>query len=151
MAFKLVEWINGVTKLNKATMDTFQNNIKSEMNLISNNIDAIMEILESNNVYSAQETKVGTWKDGKTIYRKVVSSTLGSSANTEKTVYTDSNIDNIVDLKAIIRTVSGNQTPIPNSIVSIYSKAGSITVNHTNSTFNSIPIDVILEYTKVNE
>lgn len=151
MAFKLMEWINGVTKLNKTTMDTFQNNIKSEMNLISNNIDTIMEILENNNVYSAQETKVGTWKDGKTIYRKVITSTLGSSANTEKAVYTDSNIDNIVDLKAIIRTVSGNQTPIPNSIVSIYSKAGSITVNHTNSAFNSIPIDVILEYTKVNE
>lgn len=28
MAFKLIEWINGITRLNKTTMDTFQNNIK---------------------------------------------------------------------------------------------------------------------------
>lgn len=35
MAFRLVEWINRVTKLNKTTMDTFQNNIKDEFDEIS--------------------------------------------------------------------------------------------------------------------
>lgn len=36
---KLIEWINGVTKLGKATMDEFQNNIKEAFNNVDNKMN----------------------------------------------------------------------------------------------------------------
>lgn len=40
----LIEWLNGITKLSKATMDEFQNNIKAAVDGLQNDIDSINEI-----------------------------------------------------------------------------------------------------------
>lgn len=40
----LINWINGVTKLSKATMDAFQNNIKDAVDGLQDDIDAMNEI-----------------------------------------------------------------------------------------------------------
>ncbi len=40
----LINWINGVTKLSKATMDAFQNNIKDAVDELQDNIDSMNEI-----------------------------------------------------------------------------------------------------------
>lgn len=88
MSFKLMEWINGVTKLNKETMDNFQNNIKDAFNDIDNTIenlptggggDGILtgsvvgykgqvipegyeEVLNPNlEIYSSEPVKIGIW------------------------------------------------------------------------------------------
>ena len=52
----LIEWINGVTKLNKETMDTFQTNIKKAIDNINTNKDMYQknitiqeEIIENTN------------------------------------------------------------------------------------------------------
>ena len=41
----LINWINGVTKLNKTTMDTFQNNIKDEFDNVHDEIGQVDTIL----------------------------------------------------------------------------------------------------------
>lgn len=37
---KIIEWINGITKLNKTTMDEFQNNIKEEFDSVNSKISS---------------------------------------------------------------------------------------------------------------
>ena len=59
----LIEWINGVTKLNKATMDTFQNNIKESIDEVKSN---------TVHYYSEEEKVIGYWINGKPIYQKVI-------------------------------------------------------------------------------
>lgn len=51
---KLIEWINGKTKLNKATFDEFQNNIKEAIPTIADNLTSE----DSNTVLSAKQGKV---------------------------------------------------------------------------------------------
>lgn len=47
MAFQLMEWINGVTKLNKQTMDNFQNNIKTAFDNTDTEIANINDTLQN--------------------------------------------------------------------------------------------------------
>lgn len=110
-----IEWTNGVTKLNKTTMDRFQNNIKEAIDDVQNNVDILENIAEekqdqltagenitienniisstgggSNNIYSTEETQIGTWL-GKPLYRKVIqlqSSQFGSGTATTGGSYT---------------------------------------------------------------
>lgn len=49
MAFNKITWVNGQTKLNKNTMDTFQNNIASEFTNINNTIGTFTTYLDEIN------------------------------------------------------------------------------------------------------
>lgn len=58
-----INFINNVTKANADTFNTMQDNIE----------DAINEVDEKTlDIYSTDETRIGTWIDGKPIYRRVV-------------------------------------------------------------------------------
>lgn len=49
----LIEWINGITKLNKSTMDNFQNNIKAEFNaLIGSGMDYYGTVAPTNYMFA---------------------------------------------------------------------------------------------------
>lgn len=56
----------------------------------------------SNTVYSTEEKRIGTWIDGKPLYRKVIAGEGATSA-----LYIGSNIDTIVDMKANILINNG--------------------------------------------
>lgn len=62
---KLIEWINGITKLNKKTMDEFQNNIN---NAISN-IPTGSPIGSGYDYYGLTEPNNYMWADGREISR----------------------------------------------------------------------------------
>lgn len=47
----LINWINGVTKLSKATMDAFQDNIKDAVDGLQDDIDAIESKTNNFNTY----------------------------------------------------------------------------------------------------
>ena len=48
----------------------------------------------SEEIYSTEETRIGTWIDGKPLYRKAfIYDATGYTANKDITIYTDSTID----------------------------------------------------------
>lgn len=51
---------------------------------------------------STSEQAVGTWTDGKTIYRKTYSGTYNAAANTVNNILTIPNVENIIDVKGYI-------------------------------------------------
>lgn len=58
-------------------------------------------------VYSTEETRIGTWIDGKPLYRKIIYLELANTATTQNFQYDFSDIDKITSLKAIFRLPSG--------------------------------------------
>lgn len=76
-------------------------------------IDAVKNYVEK---YSTTETKIGTWIDGKPIYRKVLSGTIGSSGYTSVTH--NLSIESVINIKGFCavlnQTFSSNgYRPIP--------------------------------------
>lgn len=60
-------------------------------------------------VYSTEETVIGTWIDGKPLYRKVIPITIPAVANTNTTVYTgDHSNCALVNRYGVIGTTAGN-------------------------------------------
>lgn len=55
--------------------------IVEEVEDIANEVDAIAEKVEAINTYTTDEVEIGTWIDGKKIYRKVIQSTVANVQN----------------------------------------------------------------------
>ena len=64
-----ITFVDNVTKANKNTFNTMQDNIE----------DAI----EEKQTYSTEEKRIGTWVDGKPLYRKTIIYTGSMSANVQ--------------------------------------------------------------------
>lgn len=107
--------------------------------------------------YSTTETKIGTWIDGKPLYRICFDSTTGSTANRDSIVADCSslNIDKILFLNG---TLNGTAIKIPANYFysntnygSLYydTIAGKILAFATQ--YTSTPIQIILEYTKTTD
>ena len=94
-----INFQNGVTKVNADTFNTFQNNINDAINLIK---------IET---YSTEEQKIGTWIDGKPIYRKVykVSNHTINSSKTEVLISDNKlNLDTLVKASSTIDLIDTN-------------------------------------------
>lgn len=64
------------------------------MDQVNSAIDAKLNAYEPQEVYSTEETRTGTWIDGKPLYRKAfIYDATGYTANKDITIYTDSTID----------------------------------------------------------
>ena len=117
------------------------------------------ETISNNTNYStSQEYEIGTWIDGKTIYRKVLTGT-GNNANAQYVARLQG-IDTLVDMKV---WVQGNTSYFRNGTTSYYGSSnwtsqcyynkanGYITMECGNdylSFKNGSPIRIIMEYTK---
>ena len=114
----------------------------------------------ANNVYSLEETVVGTWIDGKPLYKKTFVTTTPSST-TETTVVdlTDFGHDMIFVKESFVCSAltSGTVTPMPIYIASsvyaftrIWQGNGiSCKVSHTD--FRSLPLYITVYYTKTTD
>lgn len=76
--------------------------------------------------YSADETEIGTWIDGKKVYRKVIMSTVGELQNDLNAV----GIDYVVDMYGMAVSNYGSWFPIPcKNIASVdYNNADHYTI-----------------------
>lgn len=110
--------------------------------------------------YSTEETVVGTWINGKPIYRVVVQSSFNSSKTTLTLLSgTSSYVDEVVSLSGGI-LLSGAYCPLPwvsvnfNTKVALFlTAAGDICSEHNSTTSNmgGTPIFAIFEYTKQSD
>lgn len=115
----------------------------------TNLVGAINEIRQSGDVYSTKEIIVGTWIDGKPIYRKVLSMNISVSSNS----LVNTNIA-INDIKTIVNANAiGYDNSYPNSTVSGIHYAGYdsnrkiMIIVHYSGRGNNL----ILEYTKTTD
>lgn len=107
------------------------------------------------NTYSTAEQRIGTWIDGKPLYRKVIEGTTASS-NSPTAIGSISNLGIIGDIRGYIINSSQNQT-IPINFVynteqnSGYREGNNIMVRTTASVYQSKPCYIIVEYTKTTD
>lgn len=115
-------------------------------------------------IYAAEETRIGTWIDGKPLYRRVVqgisSAVSSSDGKTSKAfdIPGMSNISALVKMDGMISIGAVNIAPINfnNGVDYVYtyfsnSYTCSIWMSVKTSTFAKKPMTVILEYTKTTD
>lgn len=117
----------------------------------------------SNNVYSTEEQVIGTYRDGKTLYRKVVVATLDGSWKENNVTYSwidlGVKVDKVPRLDvSLTRNWEFTFTEASNKdmVVSLRNGRGGITttelqVGLTTSMFANQEIDIVIEYTKATE
>lgn len=143
----------GTTPLNAENLNQIQTNAENSINTVQSNLNTTNQNIENLTTYSTEEKVVGTWIDGKPIYRKVIESTV---ANIES-VINNLGFDVISDIRGWAVSYYKNRWPFPN-----YSKADSnysidvyldIDTNNINFNFGSYypssnVVKAIIEYTK---
>lgn len=83
------------------------------MDQVNSAIDAKLNAYEPQEVYSTEETRIGTWIDGKPLYRMIISGTMDISTG-RRTLRdcTSLNIKTVVNLRGIV-DYSNDFLPIP--------------------------------------
>lgn len=103
--------------------------------------------IDDPNVYSTTEKRIGTWIDGKPLYRKVVQGSLTLSPQTwVDTDIVDSTIDLLINAKSFY---AGSNTAVL-EINANRTSDGKIQVLSTLST-TTYPTAILLEYTKTTD
>ena len=70
-----INWINGQsggTPLSAENLNLMQDNAENAINEVATNIEQLKTDVENKHTYSTDEQVIGTWIDGKPIYRKTI-------------------------------------------------------------------------------
>ena len=127
----------------------------------SNAASLEVDEIDLRNIYSTAEQKVGTWIDGKPIYRKVITHTISDTTATSATIATNiSNMETLINATGTGSYTAGgtNKITIP---LAFYNSGGwnsfHIIQNGTNIAYQkdaNYPVTdliFILEYTKTTD
>lgn len=123
---------------------------------VNSAIDTKLEGISSEDVYSTTETRIGTWIDGKPLYRKVIEAVTSGVANNPANIFNLGNFE-IVRISGHVISRLGDRFDINTYIkvgdtiqfISTYtSKAGFLYVLQSGDPFLNSPVVVIVEYTK---
>ena len=130
-----------------------QVNIDEQCGLLNEKIDKI-------ETYSTEEQVIGTWIDGKPIYRKVVSTTISDFAGTKDIDLNVTDVDVFTDGKVLINTSSYTSIDYSQSSTSYYMRHWIFRKTSSNNTVSVVvnmsdgvtgTIYVIIEYTKTTD
>lgn len=140
--------VNSVTSLGTATPSTAGLMSASD----KKKLDNVTE-------YSTNETVVGTWIDGKPIYRKCFTITTPSSnASTNVVDITDLHIDNMINDYFSIVSVGHNissSTNNSNAVMFVrlnFNNTGDwLTMTVSNTSYQNCPALIVIEYTKTTD
>lgn len=149
------EQYEGTTPLSASNMNAIQDNAEEAIKEVTANLEQLKTDVTNSNVYSTEETKVGTWIDGKPIYRKV----LQGLTSTGNIVHNISNLDYVIDVRGICKKSNGNYEPIPKITTDSVSQyaLGIGDISSTNIYFekgSGITISesyIIIKYTKTTD
>lgn len=134
-----------IPNINKITDDDM-NEIKEVVNNNDDDLATTNANIATMTSYSTSETRVGTWIDGKPIYRIVKSfATATSKTNNSATISISTlNVDNMIN---IYGSTSGNFMLLGDS-QAITWNANNITIYFNNSSAYSVSGYITIEYTK---
>lgn len=116
-------------------------------------------------VYSTEETRIGTWIDGKPLYRKVIAAETGDkiAGSTEETNplhdVSTLNIETLCSMEMTALTYGGQTWITPPATVNFsrdYSMTafidnGILKERHTIAQYNNCPIYITITYTKTTD
>lgn len=173
MSYSKQEWVNNISVANQERMNHIENGIyqnsldietaqddietaQTDIETAQTDIQDLQNQLNDIGQYSTSEIAVGTWIDGKTIYRKVFTSTNTTNISTGITP------DNIIKMECLTHQTVGAWRTIPwlyslNDTIGNGSWAGGFYFNDSDSTIrfqlgsNLAALNkviVIMEYTK---
>ena len=116
---------------------------------------------KSEEVYSTEEQRIGTWIDGKPLYRKVINAKPTISNSSYQTISIKHNISdlkNVYKCNAFLHNTGNTQTYILPVETSATQAIGISEINSTNiimysknDTWSGWIAEIILEYTKTTD
>lgn len=118
-------------------------------------LDFTQNAVANKNVYSTSETRVGTWIDGKPLYRKVISGTTTGETNNILNIITG--YDEVIKYNGTFKTPSGYITELPeytnstNYIYFVLNTANNVGILTIPSGFIGGIYKIIIEYTKTTD
>ena len=113
--------------------------------------DGIEYDISSNEIYSTEEQIIGTWTDGKPIYRKVFEGNTEIGTNLA-IVLGSISIDTLIKCYGNLKTIdSGMQTTILSDNQALVFHNDNITIYVNNSASASYTYKIIVEYTKTTD
>ena len=106
-----------------------------------------------NQIYSYDETPIGTWVNGKPLYRKIIKTSVNQGVQKIYDV-SDMNLDEVINMGGTIAQSVGSFVHIP-----YYTNSSDFTVVYYPKSSNQIEINttragivnIILEYTKTTD
>lgn len=106
--------------------------------------------------YSTEEQVIGTWTDGKPLYRRVLEGITPATTNLNHLILDGLHIDRIVNFSGFVYPESAYTEPIvystTNSRANIYCVSGtSLFMFMTSAANTNRPYNVIIEYTKTTD
>lgn len=111
--------------------------------------------------YSTSERRIGTWIDGKPLYRKEIIGTTGNTTDgnfaTKEVDMNIRNLDNFFIERAFCYDSYGESIPIPYTsnneyiIKALLTSANTLKVIINGSVFNNLPFYVSVLYTKTTD
>ena len=153
------EEYDGQTALSAENFIQMENNVEDAINTVQSNLNTTNQNIENLTTYSTTEEEVvGTWIDGKPIYRKVVVENVSNFSDTLNIDLGTSNVDVFIDGKVLINTA--DFTAIDHTATSTsYNMARWVFNKSTNEVqiYNNLQggitgtIYVIIEYTKTTD
>lgn len=106
-----------VTWVRKDGSKVAYGNLSSNNKVVSWHQYALKSYVDSKHKYSTDEVAIGTWIDGKTIYRKTFTKSPSSNQATGNTVTIDvatiSGLTNVIDIQATAKLQNYNNTSAP--------------------------------------
>ena len=156
-----INWINGQsggTPLSAENLNLMQDNAENAINEVATNIEQLKTDVENKHTYSTEEQVVGTWIDGKPLYRKVISSNFASTVNSQKAIGTIKDFNVIVKFEGYFTNPKNdNFYPFPFALndedisVYFYKSTGEIFEIHNYSYANNLYCYAVVEYTKTTD
>jgi len=131
---------------------------------LKNDGEYLKEYIDNSNTYSTDEVRIGTWIDGKPLYRKVIQSTLPETTadGIDATSDVSHNVSNIrrgtgtFIANAFFISAGYNSIPVPHVTSNINIRVGlqgttNIRIHNNNTNCNGLTVFIILHYTKTTD
>ena len=146
-------WIDGL--LADGVMTEVVDSMENPSSNMAPSVNAAKEYIDKKQTYSTDEIVIGTWIDGKPVYRKVVIGKTPTLSENWTNALTFSNIDKIVKFNCLLNETSTSFAPIPKYDGSLYWIDVSI-VNQKlrflgSDSYSNKDYILIIEYTKTTD
>lgn len=127
-----------------------------ESNTVQGAIEELSASFARGEIYSMDETRIGTWIDGKPLYRKVIQMTSPGSTNSEQSVYSLQNDINVIYLHAALNSSIGGLILLPYYVsasnqASLFVLYNTIYMQVGHSYFTNRPVTAVVYYTKTTD
>lgn len=138
------------------------NKVKAnDLNQIKSKTNLAIQQLKDLNTYSTEEVRIGTWIDGKPLYRKVFTGTKVSGSNTTINI-SELNVDHIYFYGSITGNADGSggtyefpinyyETSTAYIRVNLHRKYSNLTIKSSDGTYFNGTFNLIIEYTKTTD